>query len=366
MSLNILFINSISIYGGGEVWMITAAKELIKRGHNLSIICKPDSQLKIFAEKNNISVIPLKIQGDLDPSTIKKLIRIIHEKKTDIILANTGKELRLSGVSAKLAGRGKVIARHGIDYPLKNKFRYKVTYNYLTDIIIANSEATKKTLLKNAPWLNPQRIKVIYNGINADNYDTKNSKDLRNELNIPHNVPLIGFTGRLSVQKGIKYLLDAFLLLKEKINAHLLITGDGELEEEINSFINKNKLNDSVHLTGFREDINNVMRTIDLLVLPSLWEGFGIVLIEAMAAGKPCITTQISSMPEIVVDNVTGIIVPPANHKSLADTMFKILWDKETAERMGREGLRIVKEKFSLDKMINEYEKIFRNLAEKS
>jgi len=362
MSLNILFINSIMIYGGGEVWMVTAAKEFIKKGHNLTIICKPDSGLEKYANKNGIRVIPLRIGGDINPVTIIKLSRIISKNKIDIILTNTAKELRLSGVASKLSRRGKIIARHGIDFPLKNKFHYRFTYNKLTNIVIANSEATKKTLLRNAPWLNPEKIKVIYNGINTTDYDINKTRNLRKELGISTDLPLIGFVGRLDIQKGIKDLLNAFLQVRNKINANLLIAGEGELEENIKDFILRNNLKDSVRLLGFREDINNIMRTIDLLILPSLWEGFGIVLIEAMAAGKPCITTQISSMPEIVENNISGIVVQPEDSSSIAQACIKILSDKELGNKMGVEGKRIVKEKFSIEKMINNYEDIFNKL----
>lgn len=362
MALNILFINSIKIYGGGEIWMITAAKELINRGHNLAIICRPDSQLRNFSEQSGIDTIPLRIGGDFDPITIYKFAGIFRRNKIDIVLTNMDKELRLSGIASKISGKGKVVARHGIDLPLKNKLHYRYTYNYLTDIIVANSEATKNNLIRNAPWLNPKRIKVIYNGINPENFNENNTRNLRNELGIPGDLPLIGFVGRLSIQKGIEHLLNGFRDIRKIIDAHLLIAGEGELENEIRNFISQNNLRDSVHLTGFRNDINNIMRTIDLLVLPSLWEGFGIVLIEAMAAGKPCVTTQISSMPEIVKNNVSGIIIKPEDSNALADACLKIISDKNLMFKMGMEGKRIVNDNFTLQEMMNNYEKVFYEL----
>jgi glycosyltransferase involved in cell wall biosynthesis len=107
------------------------------------------------------------------------------------------------------------------------------------------------------------------------------------------------------------------------------------------------------------------MRTIDLLVLPSLWEGFGIVLIEAMAAGKPCVTTQISSMPEIVKNNVSGFVVPPNDSFSIAEASIRILSDKKFSSELGEEGKRIVKEKFSIEKMTDKYEEVFYNLLKR-
>ncbi|HSP89017.1 MAG TPA: glycosyltransferase family 4 protein, partial [Ignavibacteriaceae bacterium] len=330
--------------------------------NKLTIICNPGSQLEKYAEINNIEVIPLRIGGDVNPITIFKLANIISKNKIDIILTNTDKELRLCGIASKISGRVKIVSRRGIDFPLKNKFHYRLTYNSLADIIVANSEATKKTLLIKAPWLNPDKIKVIYNGINVDDYDESKTKDLRTELGISLDIPLIGFVGRLSVQKGIEYLLKAFLEIKKKTNAHLLIVGIGELENDIRNFISQNNLNELVHLVGFRDDINNIMRTIDLLVLPSLWEGFGIVLIEAMAAAKPCITTNISSMPEIVKDGISGFVVTPKDHNSLAEACLKIILDKTLGSKMGLEGKRIVQSKFTIEKMIDSYVQNFESI----
>jgi glycosyltransferase involved in cell wall biosynthesis len=359
MKGNILFVNSISILGGGEIWMVTAMEELQRRGYNVSLICRRNAEIAEFAENKGIAVDRIRIGGDFDPLTIFSLIRIIIQKKIDYIIVNTGKELRLCGIAAHLSSRPKIIARQGIDYPLKNKLRYRLSYNYLADQIVANSEATKKTMLKNAPWLKHERIKVIYNGINPELYSGEKIKDLRKYSGIPSGEFIIGFAGRLSIQKGIIYLLEGFRELQKKINnVHLIIAGTGELHQMIEEFTRKFSLDKNIHLQGFRKDMPDFMRTIDLFVLPSLWEGFGIVLIEAMAAGKPCITTNISSMPEIVTDGKTGLIVPPEDSHNLAEAMIRLITNPGLAAEFGNEGLNVVKKKFTLEKMINNYEEL--------
>jgi glycosyltransferase involved in cell wall biosynthesis len=226
-----------------------------------------------------------------------------------------------------------------------------------------NSLATKHTLLSSAKWLNPDKIKVIYHGIDTMTFNNK-GKSIRKELNISDDEPVIGFVGRLNVQKGIVYMMDAFKLVKEKIpSAHLVIAGTGDLKDEIEKKSFEYGYSNSIHMLGFREDIPDILNSIDLLLLPSLWEGFGLVLIEAMAAGKPCVTTRISSMPEIVDDAVSGFIVPPKEPEALADACCKLLTNPQLAENMGKEGKRIVNEKFTLRKMINAYENLFIELV---
>ena len=340
--------------------MVTALSELRRRGHRVTLVCRPDANIIPHAREQGIDVVPIRIRGDFDPVTIFQLTKIMRHRNTDIVLTNMDKELRISGIASRFGGKPIVFSRRGIDTPLKNKLHYRFTYNSLADLIVANSKATKKTLLNNAPWLDADRIHVIYNGIEPDWFQKHRTKDLRTSLGVPASATIIGFVGRLNVQKGIVYLLDAFKMVADRFeNVHLLMAGDGDLEATINAFGDKNGLTDRIHLLGFRNDTPNIMRTINMLVLPSLWEGFGIVLIEAMAAGKPCITTKVSSMPEIVVHEETGFVVPPKDVAQLADAMIKLIQNPALAKTMGESGKKVVDEKFTLNRMINNYETLF-------
>lgn len=119
MKPNLLFINSITIYGGGEVWMITAMKEFIRKGYNVILVCKRESQIIKHSKQEGIETIPINISGDLNPFIILKLRQIFRNKEINVAIANTGKDLRLSGIASLFLENIKVIARQGIDYPLK-------------------------------------------------------------------------------------------------------------------------------------------------------------------------------------------------------------------------------------------------------
>jgi glycosyltransferase involved in cell wall biosynthesis len=360
MKFNILFMNSITIYGGGEVWMITTMKEFVKRGYDVTLVCKNDAAIINHATEERIRTIPLNISGDLNPVTIFKLYNIFRKNSINIVIANTGKDLRLSGIASLFQKYIRVIARQGIDYPLKNNLRYKIAYNNLADKIVANSEATKNTMLRSAPWLNPEKIKVIYNGIDPVVYKAENTKNLRTVFGFAEDDFVIGFVGRLSVQKGVKYTLEAFKSVSEKYsNVRLLICGDGELRSDVEKFISENKMENVIYLAGFRKDIPDIMSTIDVLLTPSLWEGFGIVLIEAMAAGKPCVAANTSSIPEIVEDGVSGYLVPPKESEPIAEALIKLISNPQLGRQMGQAGIEIVAKKFTIEKMIKEYESLF-------
>ena len=348
------------MFGGGEVWMLRTLDGLKKRGHDVALMCRPGVEVANRAEQLDIKVFLIKVRGDFGPVTIIQTAKIIKDNGFQIILTNMDKELRFGGIAAKLAGKCAVIPRRGVDYPLKNRPQYRFSYNVLADSLIANSEATKNSLLKNAPWLKPERINVVYNGIDPQPFLSQNTSDLRSELQIPKDAKLVGFAGQLDERKGIKYLLPAFFsALKLAPNAHLVLAGQGPLEKWINTFCQKYSLENRIHLIGFVNHIEKFMKSIDLFVLPSLWEGFGIVLIEAMAAAKPCITTATSSMLEIVQHGETGLVVPTENAEELAEAMEELLNDTEKTEQMGQNGRQRVLEKFTLDKMLDHIESLF-------
>jgi len=361
-SLRILFINSIQMFGGGEIWMLTAMTELRNRGHQIGLICRPGTELENRCKKLDFPMFAIPMRGDFDPVTIYKFYKVFKRFNADVLLTNMDKELRLTGL-AKLFIRDTVlIPRRGIDYPLKNHFIYRKSYKKWADGIIANSKSTKQSILKNAPWLNPEKIKVIYNGIDPNRFNLK-SDSLRKKLGFSPDDFVFGFVGQLDERKGLRALLPAFAqVLKDKSNIYLLLVGEGMLKQEIEEFISQYKLEKYIHLLGFQENIPEFMANINTLVLPSLWEGFGIVLIEAMAAKKPVISTQTSNIPEIVEDGIVGKLVEPQNVDELANALLEFVSNPQKVEKMGIAGREMVEKKFTLDRMINELEQYFHEI----
>lgn len=357
--LRLLFVNSIQMFGGGEVWMLRTLALLKEEGHRVWLLCRPGTRLVQEAVRQAITVQTMRMRGDFDPLAIWQVFRLIKRHRIQVVLTNMDKELRFAGIAARLAGVRAVFPRRGIDYPLKNRWRYRFAYTKLASMVIANSEATARALRRNAPWLPEERITVIYNGVDPAPFACA-ARRLRQEYRLPAHAKVIGFVGQLDERKGIYYLLQAFeQVYRRHPEAVLLVVGEGPLREWVVTTAAARGLASAVILTGFRDEVPAVMRSIDLLVLPSLWEGFGIVLIEAMAAGKPVVTTAVSSMPEIVLHNRTGLLVPPGNVEALAEAMCALLEEPARARRMGRAGRARVEERFADRRMLRELEKLF-------
>ena len=363
--MRILFVNSIRMFGGGEIWMLRTLGALQKLGHQVWLCCHPDTELERRATLENIAVKPVRFRTDFDPGNIATLASFMKRNRIEVVLTNMDKELRTAGVAAKLAGVLVVIPRRGIDYPLKDRWRYRFAYNVLATRILANSQATKQALLRNAPWLDAGRIEVIYNGIDVEVFEQPATTDLRKAWNIPAESIILGFVGQLDERKGISVLLKAFEGVIEKVpSARLVLVGRGQLETEVREAIRAHSWQECVVPAGFIADTRAIMQALDVLVLPSFWEGFGLVLIEAMAAGKPVITTNVSSMPEIVEDGHTGFLIPPGDANMLAARALELLGNADLRRSMGEAGRCRVIKQFTMEKMIQELQDLFaRELA---
>jgi glycosyltransferase involved in cell wall biosynthesis len=142
-------------------------------------------------------------------------------------------------------------------------------------------------------------------------------------------------------------------------NARILFVGDGDDRDDLTRSIRERGLEGTILIQGFRFDVPEIIAGSDALVLPSRVEGFGYVLVEAMAAAVPCIASNVSSIPEIVEDGVTGILHPVGDIGAIANAINFILANPDTARAMGAEGQRVAREKFNLPRMLDQVEHVF-------
>ncbi len=364
-SMNILFVNSTTTWGGGEVWLMDMLAGLEARGHNVHVVCRTGSPLARTAVAERYKTFPIRIGGDLDPLVILRVVGIMRGFHIDVVCTNTDKDLRFGGIAAKLAGVRRVVASREVDFPIKNTFAYRFAYTRLASAIVVNSEATRATISRNAPWMDGGSIRVIYKGVDLRKFDAGAGGSIRSEFGIGVRNPIVCFVGRLDEQKGVRYLLEAWPAVHRKHPAaRLLVVGDGNLRGYVTDFIEAHGMQESTILAGFRDDVPSLLKECSILALPSLWEGFGYAAAEAMAAGVPVVASNTSSLPELVEDGRSGILVEPANSDALAEAIAKLLRNKTLAKRMGKRGRAIVASRFSIKAMIDSFENVFRGQPE--
>jgi glycosyltransferase involved in cell wall biosynthesis len=234
------------------------------------------------------------------------------------------------------------------------------------DIIIAISNHIAHFTIQRGVR-HPSRVRRVYHGL-----DVPDSRDLererarvRREIGVPDSAFLVGNVGRLAPQKGQRHLIGAMPLLLARVpDAHAVIAGGGDLEDYLRDLAAEVGVAERVHVLGPRPDVPSLMQALDAFAMPSIWEGFGIVLLEAMAAGLPIVASRVATIPEVVVDGETGLLVPAGDAGALAEALATLADDPQRAQTMGVAGRERLRRYFSIDKMVGDTELLYREVLE--
>jgi glycosyltransferase involved in cell wall biosynthesis len=235
----------------------------------------------------------------------------------------------------------------------------------LSDVVIAISGAVADCFYQ---CRNTSKITLVHNAVSIQlsNFKPNVATRVREQLGVRPKVPLVAKVTNLTPVKGCEdFVLAAAQVHKVIPEAVFLLVGGTpypKYQQKILDLIAFHKLESCFFLTGFRNDVLDIFGAIDLAVLASSYEPFGRVVIEAMLAGRPVVGTAVGGIPEIIVDGVTGLLVPPASPSSLAQAIITILQNPELACRMGASGQARAKEYFSSERYINEIQKIYESV----
>ncbi len=333
MSLyRICFVNSIRSWGGAEVWVLETAAALREGGFQADIVAQPGSELHHRASRADIPVAAIPIRFDAAPWTLAKLVRHFRRTGTTAIWANLTKDLKAASVAGRLAGVRTILASRESDFPLKSKMYYRWYFNDLATGLLVNSAATRRTVLASAPWLRTDRVHLLYKGIDTERFQPAAA---------PPVGPVVGFVGQLIERKGIRDIMRAWTMIDKAARPDhpvLRLAGEGPLRGEILAWRGFLTRPSDVELMGFVEDVETFHQGLSMLLMPSLSEGFGLAAAEASACGVPVIASRTSSLPEIVVHEKTGILVPPHAPARLAEAVLRLLDDPGLGRRLGRTG----------------------------
>lgn len=347
--MRIVLSNSSVKWGGVHVVTETLARGFAARGHDITIYGAPGSIL----EERMRGVAPFEpiLQGmDLHPITLMKARRALRRSRADVVIAMMKKDVRLTVPAAWSLGIPAIV-RHANDRPLKGWIYDQALFGGLPALHIANSHATRETLLRSASWLRADRVMVIHNGAATDAID----KALPAPLGLEPDALVFGFVGRLEKRKGLLDLMTAWPQVARAVpRAYLVIAGKGPDEEQARRIAGDAS---RIHWLGYRADVPSVLRSLDVAVVPSHWEGFGLSALEAMIAGLPVVAANASSLPEIVTDGVTGLLIEPGNPGALAEAMVRFAGNPSMRARMGAAGRQRAASEFSEDRMIDAFEK---------
>jgi len=301
------------------------------------------------------------------PSLIK-LSFFLRREKVDLINAHGYPDHFLCAVARKMTGvRALVRTKHN-HVPLKGGALSRYLYGTLTSRIVAISEHIREVMIESG--LKPDQVTTIRTAINLSQFvPREKNQHLLRELNFPAGCAIIGIVARLTERKGFKNLFEAVkLLVDEGRTLKCLVVGGGASTEKIAALKNHAAslgISEHILLTGRRGDIPDILSLLDVFILPSLAEGLGRSLLEAMAAGKPIVATTVGGIPEAIEDGKSGLLVKPDDSRALAHAIGLLLDNPEKAQELGRASRKRAELLFDETKMIDRicslYEELITN-----
>jgi glycosyltransferase involved in cell wall biosynthesis len=367
--LKILHLVKATGIAGAETHLLVLMSGLVKQGMEVSLIVLEDPTRRVpglleTARGMGVEALAVPIYAHLDPGLPSRLTRTFRPRPFDILHAHLPHaEVYGARVLGGLPQAGFVITRHS-DNPFRRSplFRLVFTPSWKrAGKIIAISEAVRRSMIR-SEHVPSERIAVIPYGLDSQEFHAGLVPGrLKSGLGIP-DAPLVGFVGRLVRPKGVDTLLRAFVEVERREpRAQLVIVGDGPWRQRL-VHLGRDLGLSTVHFLGWREDVVSIMADLDVLVMPSRWEGFGLVALEAMSLGKPVIATRVSALPEVIAEGVTGLLVPAEDPSSLAREILKLLRDPILATRMGQAGSQRVRREFTVDRMVSSTIQVYHQI----
>ena len=359
--LTILHTESSTGWGGQENRILQECIGLKKLGARAIILCQPESVLGKRALAEGVEVRTRAMRKSYDLSAIRYILKLIKTEKIDVISTHSGRDSLLAGIAGRLSGKkpGIVRTRH-LALPITSR----ITYSLLPHKVVTVSEYVRQYLIKEG--VSPEKILAVPTGIDLNRFDPEKIVDgLRQELKLGQDIPIVGTIAILRYRKGHHILLDSVPLVAEKIpQAVFVFAGNGPQKENIINKIQSMGISDRIFMLGLRSDIPEILKSIDLFVLPTLQEALGTSFLEAMAMGKPVIGTNVDGVGEVIENGRNGYLVEPNNPSALAETIIKALQDKERAKTMGIEGRKMVRQNYTVEKMYKSMYALYSSLME--
>jgi glycosyltransferase involved in cell wall biosynthesis len=367
--------------GGGEVHLLSLINKLNNEKYNIFVAYPGSGPLEKLLKDKPVTPLQVKsLRGKYEPFSVIAIMRLIKKHKIKIVHSYEPKSAFVSMIASNLLKvPAKINTVHlpfftpyweesGLRY-IRDRLRFlrdSIT-SYLADRIIAVSEEIRNEKIE-IQNISPDKVVTILNGVDGNIFSPISGDEnyIYEKFNIPKGVPTIGIVARFEPHKGHIYLINAMPNVIDKVpDARLLIIGEGWYEQELRKAVNTHHLEKHVIFTGFQRDIPKVLSGLSLVVLPSLYESTNLSLIEAMLMEKPVIASAIPSHVPMVQEGTNGYLVKPGDAGDLAKAIIALLNDGHLAKIMGKRGREIALQRFSLDRMCKETEKVYDDMLRK-
>ncbi len=365
--MRILHTESSLGWGGQELRILTEAAGLRRRGHDVRIASPREATIFTEAERFGVPVLALPI-GHKGPVGLVALRRALASERIDVVNSHSSTDSWLAALACRAFWIGKrrppalVRTRH-ISARVPTDFATRWLYTRATSEIVTTGETIRQQLIR-ANGVSPARVTSIPTGIDLKQFAPGDKAAARRALQLPDTVPLVGIVATLRSWKGHRYLIEAMTLSRHR-DAQLVIVGDGPQADAIKAQVRALGISERVRLAGNQWDVVPWLRALDVFALPSYAnEGVPQALLQAMAVGVPCVTTDAGAIGEIAIGDATALVVAKENAVALAAGIDRLLGDAALAVRLAWSARDRAQVKFAIGPMLDRMETVFRRAAD--
>ncbi len=370
--IRILFIIDGLEFGGGERVFLQLASRL-GNFYKAHFAASPGGIFERKVKEHEVPFFPVDMSRQISLKPIWQLKKIIASEDINLVHSQGARANFFARIASRMAGVpynvctvATLVDNFYVGEAKKRIYRLIDSFSQrYVDRFIVVSDALQEKLLQNY-GIASNRICKVYNGIDLKKYSPDTYiRNLRKEWKISQAVPLIGAIGRMVWEKGFEFLIKAIPEVVQIVpEAQFVFVGEGPLKDKL--IVKSEQLNvrDRIIFAGFRNDINDILAAIDLLVIPSLSEGFPMITLEAMAMEKAIIASCINGITEQITDGENGILVPPKDHISLAEAIMRLIQNRELPIKLSMSARKKVEQEFSVEKMVAETEKVYLSLLD--
>jgi glycosyltransferase involved in cell wall biosynthesis len=350
--------------GGTETHVLELASRIDRNKFDV-LVCslKPIGRLGSELHARGIRVMSLNGAGKFDLRVLGRFWSVLRREQPDVVQAF----LFLANVAALLCGRilksfAVISSYHDevVSEGWVNRMIDRATMKWAAHIVCC-SESVRRSVEQRI-GRGKNNFAVIPFGVDTDWFREPRAIS-GSTIVLQKRLPVIGTVCRLvEPKKGLKYLLEAVAQLEEEAGkpiCQVLLVGEGPAEQGLRTLSERLGISPRVAFVGARRDIPEVLSLMNIFVLPSLYEGFGIAILEAMAAGKPVVATTVGGIPEFVVSGQSGVLVPPGDAPALAKAIKQLLDEPEKACAMGRQGQAHVQKHYSIESVVRQHEQLY-------
>jgi len=341
--------------GGQEVRTLDEARWTVERGWRVLLAGQPDGRLLERARAAGLETAPVGMRTAFDPRALAALVRLIRRERVRVVHTHSSIDAWLGGMAARLCRVPVVRTRH-VSIAIRKGLN--PVYRWLADRVITSGEAIRSMVVE--VGVPPERVIAIPAGVNLAAFPFgARAPETARALGLGS--PVIGSVAMFRGSKGHALLLQAFAMVREKRpTAGLLLVGDGIRRAWVEQLAREANLADAVVFTGFRPDVPALLGTMDCFAQASTrTEGVPQALLQAFAAGVPVVASRIGGIPEVVIDGLTGLLVPSESAEALAAGIARVLDDPETAAQRARAARALVETRHShvqaIDRLLRVY-----------